>query len=264
MAIVDMRTALNLPEEQGDQAFFAVYDGHNGDSTSELLSRRLHHVLVAEQSFQTAVETALTNACEKTDEECQDMNIKDSQFSGSTANIVLIRKDATHNDGNLVYCANVGDCRCVLSRRGKAIELSMDHKPSRPDEQARIEAAGGWVHNNRIHGVLSVSRAFGDVEHKRLKTKSWEKEFVSDPLIATPEIQSERLGEDDEFMIIACDGLWDVMTSQQAVNFVRRRLWTHKDIERAADEIIAKSMELNTVDNVSVCIICLNQTGEES
>ena len=86
-------------------------------------------------------------------------------------------------------------------------------------------AAGGWVHNNRIHGVLSVSRAFGDVEHKRLKTKSWEKEFVSDPLIATPEIQSERLGEDDEFMIIACDGLWDVMTSQQAVNFVRRRLY---------------------------------------
>ena len=136
-----------------------------------------------------------------------------------------IRKDATHNDGNLVYCANVGDCRCVLSRRGKAIELSMDHKPSRPDEQARIVAAGGWVHNNRIHGVLSVSRAFGDVEHKRLKTKSWEKEFVSDPLIATPEIQSERLGEDDEFMIIACDGLWDVMTSQQAVNFVRRRLY---------------------------------------
>ena len=99
MAIVDMRTALNLPEEQGDQAFFAVYDGesraawpvrshclnanrvllclgHNGDSTSELLSRRLHHVLVAEQSFQTAVETALTNACEKTDEECQDMNVR--------------------------------------------------------------------------------------------------------------------------------------------------------------------------------------------
>ncbi len=115
------------------------------------------------------------------------------------------------------------------------------------------QAAGGWVHNDRLHGVLAVSRAFGDVEHKVLKEKCWDKAYSADPLIAVPvrlpalkpvnswvlllscaavnggsvvlvwasrrarpqEISVETLTPRDEFLILACDGLWDVLTSQQ-------------------------------------------------
>ena len=102
------------------------------------------------------------------------------------------------------------------------------------------------MHNGRLQGVLAVSRAFGDVEHKRLKEKCWETEFSADPLICEPvcvgtvwlccsggwecdrrttqEVRVHSLQPRDEFVILASDGLWDVLSSQQAVNFTRRRL----------------------------------------
>lgn len=71
---------------------------------------------------------------------------------------------------------------------------------------SRIEAAGGWVHNGRLHGVLAVSRAFGDAEHKSLKERFWETTFSSDPLIAEPDVRVHTIRPRDEFLILACDG----------------------------------------------------------
>jgi serine/threonine protein phosphatase PrpC len=62
--------------------------------------------------------------------------------------------------------ANVGDCRAVLSDKGKAVQLTFDHKPNAPKEKERIEAAGGFVHNGRVNGLLAVSRSIGDVNYK--------------------------------------------------------------------------------------------------
>ena len=66
-----------------------------------------------------------------------------------------------------IYCANSGDSRCVLSSNGKAIELSVDHKPDLPTEKERIERAGGFVEDNRVKGVLNLSRSLGDLEYKQ-------------------------------------------------------------------------------------------------
>jgi protein phosphatase 2C family protein 2/3 len=150
------------------------------------------------------------------------------------------------------------------------VELSFDHKCSRPDERARIVAAGGQVIRDRLHGVLAVSRAFGDAEHKRLRgVEMWGREFSADPLTAEPEIVTRRLGRarerekagggggggGDEFVVLACDGIWDVMTSQQAVNFVRRRLLAHRDARRAAQELVDKALELTSIDNCSAIVV---------
>jgi len=67
---------------------------------------------------------------------------------------------------NTIYCANAGDSRCIISNNGKAEELSKDHKPKNEKEKERIEKAGGYVHEGRINGNLSVSRAIGDFEYK--------------------------------------------------------------------------------------------------
>lgn len=167
--------------------------------------------------------------------------------------------------------ANVGDSRAVLCRSGHVIDLSVDHKCSRPDERARIEAAGGTVIKDRLHGVLAVSRAFGDAEHKRLRgSEMWGREFYGDPLTAQPEVSVHALDYGsvpaatittttspgaDEFVVLACDGVWDVMTSAQVVNFTRRRLAVHRDVARAARELVQKALDLNSIDNISVIVV---------
>jgi serine/threonine protein phosphatase PrpC len=191
-------------------------------------------------------------------------------ISGSTAIIALLRRSI---DGSspVITIGNVGDSRAVLSCSGRAIDLSSDHKCSRPDEKKRIEQAGGQVIRDRLHGVLAVSRAFGDAEHKMLRGREmWGRAFSSNPLSAEPEIITRKLlnssngGAIDEFIILACDGVWDVMTSQQAINFVRRRLYVHRDVSKAARELVDKALRLSSIDNVSVVVIAFNLPSRPS
>ncbi len=83
-----------------------------------------------------------------------------SLYTGCTACVVLITETE-------IYCANAGDSRCVLSKNGVAIEMSTDHKPELPNERFRIEKAGGFVEDNRVKGVLNLSRSLGDLEYKQ-------------------------------------------------------------------------------------------------
>jgi len=122
--------------------------------------------------------------------------------------------------GSMLYVANAGDSRAVLCRAGVAQDLSMDHKPTLDGEKARIIAAGGFVADGRVKGSLALSRAIGDMEFKQSSNLPAEQQMVT----ALPDVQSLRLSAGDEFLILACDGIWDVMTSQQAVDFVRQRL----------------------------------------
>merc|ERR1712050_591765 len=101
--------------------------------------------------------------------------------------------------GGWVWCANVGDSRALLCRGGRAIQLSLDHRPDREDEAERIEAAGGFVSFRRVLGRLAVSRAFGDEEYKVQLDRSNGKLLV----IADPEIRVERLTPQDEFLFMA-------------------------------------------------------------
>ncbi len=121
--------------------------------------------------------------------------------AGCTANVLLLSD--TH-----VYCANTGDSRSVLCEKGKALELSKDHKPDVPSEHSRIVAAGHTVASGRVDGNLAVSRAIGDWEYKSSTLPS-EKMAVS----GYPEVTKTQITPNSEFIICACDGIWDCMTS---------------------------------------------------
>jgi len=144
--------------------------------------------------------------------------------SGSTAVSALFvflpnQSDPSATLGE-IYVANAGDSRCVLSRAGKAVELSHDHKPYDTIEYQRIIKAGGSVDGGRVKGDLNLSRAIGDLQYKQTKHLSPEEQMITcDPDISVTHITSE-----DEFVIIGCDGIWDVKTSQQAVDFVSTKL----------------------------------------
>jgi serine/threonine protein phosphatase PrpC len=83
-----------------------------------------------------------------------------AMHTGCTATVVLVTDTE-------IYCANAGDSRGVVSNSGKAIEMSIDHKPELPTERERIEKAGGFVEENRVKGVLNLSRSLGDLEYKQ-------------------------------------------------------------------------------------------------
>lgn len=121
--------------------------------------------------------------------------------------------------------ANCGDSRAVLSRGGHAIALSQDHKPDREDEMARVEAAGGRVifwNGYRVLGVLAMSRAIGD-------------RYLKPYVIAEPEVTCTQRTEEDECLILASDGLWDVLSNEVVCDIARKCLAGHRHGNIPAD-----------------------------
>ncbi|RZS17320.1 hypothetical protein BHM03_00049450, partial [Ensete ventricosum] len=151
----------------------------------------------------------------------------------------------------LVRSTDPCDCRAVLGKRGRAMELSRDHKPSCSVERLRIEKLGGSVYDGYLNGQLSVARAIGDWHMKGSKDSAC-------PLIAEPELQETLLTEEDEFLILGCDGLWDVMSSQCAVTIARKELMAHNDPERCSRELVQEALTRNTCDNLTVVVACFS------
>ncbi|KAL9137328.1 MAG: hypothetical protein Q9175_001455 [Cornicularia normoerica] len=139
----------------------------------------------------------------------------------------------------VLYTANVGDARIVLCRNGKALRLSYDHKGSDENEGKRISNAGGLILNNRVNGVLAVTRALGDAYMKDLVT--------GHPYTTETVIQPDI----DEFLILACDGLWDVCTDQEAVDLIRH---TH-DPQHASRLLVDHALARFSTDNLSCMVV---------
>lgn len=139
-----------------------------------------------------------------------------------------------------LYIGNVGDARAVLSRGGKAVRLSYDHKGTDSSEVKRITDAGGFVLNNRVNGVLAVTRALGD---------SSMKEFV----VGKPYTTETTIGGRDEWLIVACDGLWDVCSDQEAVEIVE----TSKNAQDASQRLLDHALANFSTDNLSVLVVDL-------
>uniref|UniRef100_A0A8C1SZ54 Protein phosphatase 1G n=1 Tax=Cyprinus carpio TaxID=7962 RepID=A0A8C1SZ54_CYPCA len=153
--------------------------------------------------------------------------------SGTTAVVALIR-------GKQLIVANAGDSRCVVSEKGKAVDMSYDHKPEDELELTRIKNAGGKVTmDGRVNGGLNLSRAIGDHFYKRNKALPPEEQMIS----ALPDVKVLTLSEDHEFMVIACDGIWNVMSSQEVVDFVNERLKTEAGKNRPLSAIIEELLD---------------------
>ncbi|XP_053672668.1 probable protein phosphatase CG10417 [Anopheles nili] len=134
--------------------------------------------------------------------------------SGCTAVVALL-------NGKDLYVANAGDSRCVVCRNGKALDMSFDHKPEDTIEYERIEKAGGRVTlDGRVNGGLNLSRAIGDHGYKMNKSLPAEEQMIS----ALPDIEKITIGPEDEFMVLACDGIWNYLNSEEVVQFVQKRI----------------------------------------
>ncbi|KAJ7527950.1 hypothetical protein O6H91_16G077600 [Diphasiastrum complanatum] len=226
-------------------AFYGVFDGHGGQDAAHFVRENLLRFILDDVDFPSAIDEAVRNAYLQTDHAFAEACLLDQdRSSGTTALTALII-------GRQLLVANAGDCRAVLCKHGKAVEMSRDHKAACMKERARIEALGGYVDDGYLNGQISVARALGDWHLTGLKEYG-----ANGPLTAEPEMRQTVLTEDDEFLIIGCDGLWDVFTSQNAVDFARKKLQQHNDPEICSKELVAEALRRETHDNLTVVIIC--------
>eukprot|EP00252_Welwitschia_mirabilis_P012762 TRINITY_DN28230_c0_g1_i4.p1 TRINITY_DN28230_c0_g1~~TRINITY_DN28230_c0_g1_i4.p1 ORF type:complete len:236 (+),score=55.12 TRINITY_DN28230_c0_g1_i4:220-927(+) len=212
---------------------YAIFDGHLGDNVASYLQKNLFSNILNEEEFWIHPSRAIIKAYDKTDKDIL-LHTPDLGRGGSTAVTAILV------DGQKLLVANVGDSRAVLSKNGKAIQLSVDHEPSR--ERGSIENRGGFVSNipgdvPRVNGQLAVSRAFGD---RSLKTH-----LRSDPDVIEQDIDSET-----QFLILASDGLWKVMENQEAVDFLSKI----KNPQMAAKQLTTEALKRESKDDIS-CIV---------
>ncbi|XP_072967452.1 probable protein phosphatase 2C 27 [Typha angustifolia] len=224
-------------------AFYGVFDGHDGKDAAAFVQKNILNFIIKDDHFPSCIQKAIKSAFVRADYAIADDKSVDNS-SGTTALTALIF-------GRTLHIANVGDCRAVLGKRGRAVELSRDHKPSCNSERLRIEKLGGFIYDGYLNGQLSVARALGDWHMKGPKGSEC-------PLSAEPELQEMTLAEEDEFLIMACDGLWDVMTSQCAVTITRRELIAHNDPEKCSRELVRQALKRKTCDNLTVVVICFS------
>jgi serine/threonine protein phosphatase PrpC len=205
------------------EAIFGVFDGHGGKEVALYVEKKFVETFKKLPEYKSGqYEDALRKCFILLDEQMMADKSKDpitsySMSTGCTACVAIFTKDA-------VICANSGDSRCVLARGTSAIEMSQDHKPDNSGELNRIEAAGGCVEEGRVRGILSLSRALGDLEYKQNKKIPVEAQMIT----CVPEIKTVKLSADDKFLVIACDGIWDCLTSQESVDFFTKNLKLRK------------------------------------
>jgi len=161
-------------------------------------------------------------------------------MGGCTSVVVFIKN-------NIIYCANAGDSRSVLNRNGISIPLSYDHKPDHELERERIYNAGGTVEDGRVNGNLNLSRSLGDIEYKLNKELSVDKQVIT----AFPDIIEEKLFDKD-IIILACDGVWDCMTSQEVCDFINNKLNTEDNTSSIIEDIFTKCIASDVANSSGI------------
>ncbi|KAH0453599.1 hypothetical protein IEQ34_017923 [Dendrobium chrysotoxum] len=255
----------------GEYDFYGVYDGHGGAVVAEVCKEKMHFVVAEEadkgekgEGEEGRWRRAMAASFERVDGEVAE---EKKGTVGSTAVVAVVGR-------RRIMVANCGDSRAVLSRGGVAVALSDDHKifpysnlltpqPNRPDEMKRVEAAGGRIINwdgYRVLGVLSTSRSIGDF-------------FLKPYVTCEPEITVTERSDKDEFLILASDGLWDVISNEVACRIVRQclsgqaaKMFPGAVNGRSAAEAAALLAELaiarGSKDNISIVIVELTRTIE--
>jgi len=249
-----------LPDD-ASSFFFAVYDGHGGTEASTYCQKHLHENVTQHEKYAMNKKEALIEGYKATDKKF----LKKLEDCGSTAVCALLTTEAKK-----LFVANAGDSRCILASNGKAVPISEDHKPGNPGEKKRIKEAehtveietvliDGKRHQlSRVDGQIAVSRAIGDGDFK-----DGDGPPESQAITCVPDVYERDIKPADQFLVLACDGLWDVMENQEVVDFISKLLSKTKTvnddaISQIADQLVTHAINnKNSPDNVTAVIVTL-------
>uniref|UniRef100_A0A1B6DLZ6 PPM-type phosphatase domain-containing protein n=1 Tax=Clastoptera arizonana TaxID=38151 RepID=A0A1B6DLZ6_9HEMI len=237
-----------LSEELQDWSFFAVFDGHAGARVSAHCAEHLLENIVSSEEFRQSdftkgIRSGFLNLDDRMRELPELASGEDK--SGSTAVCALVSPKQ-------IFVANCGDSRALLCRSGHPAFATRDHKPILPAEKERIQKAGGSVMIQRVNGSLAVSRALGDFEYKNVEGRGPCEQLVS----PEPEVFVKDRDEDhDEFLVLACDGVWDVMSNEDVCDYIRSRLAITDDLETITNQVIDTCLYKGSRDNMSIVLV---------
>ena len=292
--------------EKKDIHVFGVFDGHGGKEISKFVSNHFMEELLENKNLPSDMSLALKETFIKMDEimqtkegieelkkysrqskeedELQSKNEPpNSQMNFLSA--LMPQKDPEADDiymrtgctacvmsvdeaNKKIYFANAGDSRAVFCKKGVAQEGSHDHKPEMESEKNRIYKADGWISEGRVKGNLNLTRGFGDLEYKQNKNLKPEEQMIT----ANPDIKIIDCDNDVDFVIIACDGIWDCLSNKEACDFVSKRLKDNPDIkiskivEEMLDSIIAKDLYNESgvgCDNMTCIVVVFKKETKE-
>jgi serine/threonine protein phosphatase PrpC len=237
--------------------FFGVFDGHGGSQVAEELKKHIISFITERICLGHSIEQALEQAFEQLErlvclrQEVYEVRGKKRKACvGSCALLVIIDKRK-----KIIYTANIGDSRALLVEDGTETALSSDHKPERPEETDRITKAGATLRPTRgegaariparVDGILAVSRAIGDY-HIKCKHPG--------AIIAQPEITTHSIQPVDKALVLACDGIWDVLDNKTASTIVRQQM---PDPLKAAQELVTQAAQRGSRDDLTAMVIAI-------
>jgi serine/threonine protein phosphatase PrpC len=279
---VDVAAAPRSPPKK-TTCLFGVFDGHGGDQTAKHGAKRLLRFFLKHRAAATAAHAATARPEEDLAVSAPwplegDPRVLKAAFEGAMIDLdrwlsqrpdVLAGLDHSGSTAvtalvtpHHITVANVGDSRAVLCREAQnrdglggsepeAVPLSHDHKPYLPLERKRIEAAGGSVRINRVNGDLAVSRALGDFDYKTRTDIKPEEQAVT----ARPDVLSHRRDPTDRFLVLACDGVWDVMSNDACVQFIEELLLENVGLQEIARSLLDHCLTLGSRDNMTVVLV---------
>ena len=286
----DKHNMIGSFKEVPNISLFGVYDGHGGRFTSDYISQYLPKIFENRKEFKEYKNLSqsdrddvkgiklLKNACIATflEVDAAMLRIKKYSRSKSPSSVSSFneREECRKNVGNIprversgstcvivvvtpshILCANAGDSRACFKRESKALPLSFDHKPMNIAEHSRIKNAGGAVSMRRIDGDLAVSRGLGDFQFKQRDDLPPEKQKVS----SIPDVTIyPRNFEKDEFIVIACDGIWDVVSNDECVELVQQILNEgERNMGKLSEEMLDICLRKGSRDNMSLAVVTL-------
>lgn len=225
---------------------FCVYDGHGGNHVSNILSNMFPKFFWDKRVIYPLKKPQVKKICEGVQKILIDNFSTKTKECGSTCLMVVKFK---HNENDYLNILNIGDSRAIICSGTEAMQLTVDHKPLNPIEKQRIIEQGGKIYYDgtdwRVDN-LSLSRAFGDTSSK-----------FTPPI---PDLFIRKLSKNDKFMVLACDGLWDVLDNQTVVNFILHFCYDEKGVRinenlDIANKLATFAISQGSSDNITVIIV---------
>lgn len=233
----DLHLIVDMFNKNPNQSLFCLFDGHGGKSVAEYAKDQLPRKLSKIINYEN-IEYSLRLLFSSLDESIMTNSCLDSSSQGSTCTVCFLY--GLENE-RILYLANVGDSRALLIKRNSFVRISYDHKPSDEQEKKRIQSLGGVVFSNRLFGQFGLSRALGDSQLKK---------YVS----SEPYISKSLIRSNDLFIVIASDGIWDVISDKESYE-ISKSCPSSSDLCKA---LINTAKERWSRDNLSVIVIRLN------
>ena len=239
----DFHTIIPQLTSNPPTSYFAIFDGHSGDQPARYCKENLHKILLKNLNLtKFNYDKSLHNSFQEIDNEISKKNFPNE--SGTTATVILIYQkynNTLKKNEKYITCANVGDSKCYLVKQNSLIKISKDHNCNDKNEVDRIKKNGGMVFSGRVFGSLMLTRSIGDREMKNYGVCS------------IPSINTFKINYDEVFIIIASDGVWDVVNEESLLNVCKENL----NCEELSKKIIQLSLEYDSTDNVSCVVVKL-------